>query len=207
MATIDVINIKGDKVSQTELPDEIFDVPVKTHVLHQVVKAQLALRRSGTAQVKNRSDVRGSSRKLFRQKGTGNARKGNIKSPILRGGGVVFGPHTRSYEHKVPKKMRKQALKMALTSKFHENELLVLDDFKLPEIKTREFVAVAESLDLGKALIVTTEPDRNLELSTRNVQGVKVLRSEGLNVYDILRYDKLILLESAIKGIEGRLLS
>ncbi len=207
MATIDVINIKGDIVSQAELTDAIFDVPVKTHVLHQVVKAQMARRRSGTACVKNRSDIRGSQKKLYRQKGTGNARKGNIKSPLLRGGGVVFGPHPRSYEQKVPKKVRKQALKMALTSKYQENELMVLDRFELPEIKTKDFVAVIQSLDLGKALIVTIEPDRNLELSCRNVKGVKVMRSEGLNVYDILKYDKLILLENAIKGIEGRLLS
>jgi large subunit ribosomal protein L4 len=187
MATVDVFNIKGDKVSQADLPDEIFNVPVNGPVLHQVVKAQLAAKRSGTACVKNRSDVAGSTRKLYRQKGTGRARKGNIKSPVLRGGGVVFGPHPRSYEQKVPKKVRKLALKMALSSKLQDNELVVLDRFK--------------------ALIVTVEKNANLELSSRNVPGVKVIRCEGLNVYDILKYDKLILLEEAVKGIEGRLLS
>jgi len=207
MATVDVINIKGDKVSQAELPDEIFNVPVNGPVLHQVVKAQLAARRSGTACVKNRSDVTGSSRKLYRQKGTGRARKGNIKSPVLRGGGVVFGPHPRSYEQKVSKKVRKLALKMALTSKLLDNELMVLDRFELAQIKTKDFVAAVQTLEASKALIVTVEKNANLELSSRNVPGIKIIRCEGLNVYDILKYDKLILLEEAVKGIEGRLLS
>ncbi len=204
MATVDVINIKGDKVSQADLPDEIFNVPVNGPVLHQVVKAQLAARRSGTACVKNRSDVTGSSRKLYRQKGTGRARKGNIKSPVLRGGGVVFGPHPRSYEQKVPKKVRKLALKMALSSKLKDNELMVLDRFELSQIKTKDFAAVVRTLEAPKALIVTVEKNANLELSSRNVPGIKVIRCEGLNVYDILKYDKLILLEEAVKGIEGR---
>ncbi|MEJ2659857.1 MAG: 50S ribosomal protein L4 [Desulfobacteraceae bacterium] len=207
MATVDVINIKGDKVSQADLPDEIFNIPVNVPVLHQVVKAQLAARRSGTACVKNRSDVAGSTHKLYRQKGTGRARKGNIKSPVLRGGGVVFGPHPRSYEQKVPKKVRKLALKMALSSKLQDNELMVLDRFELSQIKTKDFVAAVQTMEAPKALIVTVEKNANLEMSSRNVPGVKVIRCEGLNVYDILKYDKLILLEEAVKGIEGRLLS
>ena len=196
MATGDVLNIKGDKVSQADLP-----------VLHQVVKAQLAARRAGTACVKNRSDVSGSTHKLYRQKGTGRARKGNIKSPVLRGGGVVFGPHPRSYEQKVPKKVRRMALKMALSSKLLDNELLVLDRFDLEQIKTKDFVSAVQTLQAPKALIVTVDANRQLELSSRNVPGIKVIRCEGLNVYDILKYDKLILLEEAVKGIEGRLLS
>lgn len=207
MATVDVINIEGNKVSQAELADNIFDVPVKKNVLHQVVKAQLAKRRSGTAKVKNRSDIVGSRAKLYRQKGTGRARKGDIKSPLLRGGGVIFGPHPRSYEQKVPKKVRKLALKMALSSKLKEQEIVVLDQFQMGEIKTKAFVAAVQALKTNNALIVTADQDRNLELSSRNVQGVKVLRCEGLNVYDILKYEKLVLLEGAIKGIEGRLLS
>jgi large subunit ribosomal protein L4 len=207
MATVDVINIKGEKVSQADLPDEIFNVPVSVPVLHQVVIAQLAGRRSGTACVKNRSDVAGSTRKLYRQKGTGRARKGDIKSPILRGGGVIFGPHPRSYEQKLPKKVRKLALKMALSSKLLDHELVVLDRFDLAQIKTKDFISAVQALEAKKALIVTVEQDRNLELSSRNVPGVKVIRCDGLNVYDILKYDKLILLEEAVKGIEGRLLS
>lgn len=205
MATVDVLNIKGDKVSQAELPDDIFGVQVKPPVLHQVVHAQLAARRSGTAKVKNRSDITGSQRKLYRQKGTGRARKGNIKSPILRGGGVVFGPHPRSYAQNTPKKIRKLALKMALSSKLQDQELLILDGFDMAEAKTKVFVSAVQALDTPNALFVTMEPNRNLELSARNVPGVKVLRCEGLNVYDILKYDKLVLLEGAIKGIEGRL--
>ena len=207
MATVDVINIKGDKVSQADLPDEIFSVPVSVPVLHQVVKAQLAARRAGTACVKNRSDVSGSTHKLYRQKGTGRARKGNIKSPVLRGGGVVFGPHPRSYEQKVSKKVRKLALKMALSSKLLDNELMVVDRFELEQIKTKDFVSAVQTLQAPKALIVTVDGNRHLELSSRNVPGIKVIRCEGLNVYDILKYDKLILLEEAVKGIEGRLLS
>lgn len=207
MATVDIVNIKGDKVSEAELTDEIFNVPVKAPILHQVVKAQLAARRSGTASVKNRSDIVGSQRKLYRQKGTGRARKGNIKSPLLRGGGVVFGPHLRSFEQKVPKKVRKLALKMALTSKLQEQELLVLDGFDLPEIKTKAFISAVESLKADNALIVTVDANPNLELSSRNVPGIKVMRCEGLNVYDILKYKTLVLLQDAIKGIEGRLLS
>jgi len=207
MATVDVINIQGEKVSQADLPDAIFDVPVNKAVLHQVVKAQLANRRAGTASVKNRSDVAGSTRKLYRQKGTGRARRGDIKSPLLRGGGVVFGPHPRSYEQKVPKKVRRMALKMALTCKLKDDELLVLDRFDLGAIKTKAFVAAFDNLKAQKALIVTAEADRTLELSSRNVPGVKVMRYEGLNVYDILKYEKLVLLEDALKGIEGRLRS
>jgi len=207
MATVDVLNMNGDKVSQTELPDEIFNVPVKSPVLHQVVKAQLAAKRSGTACVKNRSDIRGSQRKLYRQKGTGRARKGNIKSPLLRGGGVVFGPHPRSYEQKVSKKVRKLALKMALTSKLQDNDVTVVDQFELSEIKTKDFVAAIQNLEASKALIVTIKKDETLERSSRNVPGVKVIRCEGLNVYDILKYERLVLVEDAVKGIEGRLLS
>ena len=206
MATVDVLNIQGDKVSQADLPDEIFDVPVKRSVLHQVVKAQLAKKRSGTAKVKNRSEIRGSTRKLYRQKGTGRARRGDAKSPLLRGGGVVFGPHPRSYEQKITKKVRKLALKMALTCKHKEEELLVLDKMELAEIKTKDFCAAVDKLKVKNALIVIDQPDNNLELSSRNVPGVKVMRTEGLNVYDILKYEKLVLLEGAIKGIEGRLL-
>jgi large subunit ribosomal protein L4 len=206
MATVDILNIKGDKVSEAELSDDIFNVPVKAPILHQVVKAQLSGRRSGTASVKNRSDIVGSQKKLYRQKGTGRARKGNIKSPLLRGGGVAFGPNPRSYAQKVSKKVRRLALKMALSSKLEDRQLLVLDGFEMTEIKTKDFVSAVQSLKAGNALIVTVDANRNLELSSRNVPGVKVLRCEGLNVYDILKYDTLVLLQDAIKGIEGRLL-
>ena len=207
MPVLDVQNIKGKQISQVELTDDIFNIPVKPSVLHEVVTMQLSNRRSETAAVKHRSDVRGSGRKLFRQKGTGRARRGDIKSPLLRGGGVVFGPDGRSYSYKVPKKVRKLALKMALSSKLREKELMVLDEFELEEIKTKKFVDVLNTLNLDSALIVTEKHNEHLELSSRNVPDVKVLRSEGLNVYDILKYRMLVLLEPAVKKIEGRLLA
>ncbi len=207
MPVVDVIHSLGEKVSKVELSDELFNVSVKKSVLHEVVTMQLAARRSGTAAVKRRSDIRGSRRKLFRQKGTGRARRGDIKSPLLRGGGVVFGPEPRSYAAKVPKRVKRLALKMALSSKFQDENLVVLDDFRLEQIKTKTFLEIISRLNLGSSLIVTHTKDEILERSSRNVPGVKVLRSEGLNVYDILKYEALVLLEPSIPGIEGRLLS
>jgi large subunit ribosomal protein L4 len=205
MAVVDVQNINGEKVSQIDLADSIFNVPLKGSILHEVVIMQLARRRSGSASVKHRSDVKGSGKKLFRQKGTGRARRGDIKSPLLRGGGVAFGPDPKSYSYNVPKKVRKLALKMALTSKFQENAIIVLDRFELEKIKTRKFAEVLNTLDVKNVLIVTDKKNENLELSSRNVPGVKVLRIEGLNVYDILKYKNLILAESSIEVIERRL--
>jgi large subunit ribosomal protein L4 len=207
MAVIDVIDTGGKKVSQIDLKDDIFGVPVKPSILNQVVTMQLANRRRGTASVKHRSDVRGSGRKLFRQKGTGRARRGDVKSPLLKGGGVVFGPDNRSYTQKVPKKVRRLALKMALSSKLADNDLLVVDQIAMDRIKTKDFIGIAEALQVDTALIVTDQPNTNLELSSRNLPDIKVLRCEGLNVYDILKHKKLILLEASVKGIEGRLQS
>lgn len=207
MAVVDVQNIKGEKVSQIDLSDNIFNVSPKKSVLHEVVTMQLAGRRSGSASVKNRSDIRGSQKKLFRQKGTGKARRGNIKSPLLRGGGVVFGPVIRSYSYKVPKKVRKLALKMALSAKLQKNTIVVLDQFELETIKTKQFIEVLNVLNLKNVLIISDRKNENLELSSRNVPYIKVQRIEGLNVYDILKYKNLILLESSIKGIERRLLA
>lgn len=205
MAVVDVINTAGEVVSQAELNDAIFNVPVKNSVLHQVVTAQLAARRAGTASVKHRSDVKGSRAKLYRQKGTGRARKGDIKSPVLRGGGVVFGPDPRDYSKKVPKKVRRLALKMALSSKAQNRQLVIVDKIDLEEIKTRVFAGIVKQIEAGKALIVTGEKNEKLELSSRNIPGVKVLQAQGVNVYDILKHPKLILLQPAIEGIEGRL--
>ncbi|OQX27887.1 MAG: 50S ribosomal protein L4 [Desulfobacteraceae bacterium IS3] len=205
MAVIDVVNSAGVPVSQAQLPDEIFDIPVKAAVLHEVVTMQLACRRAGTASVKHRGDVAGSTRKLFRQKGTGRARRGDIKSPLLRGGGSVFGPDPRSYVYKVPKKERKLALKMALSSKFQEKELTVISDFNLDQIKTAGVVKVLQALNKRNVLIVTDKKNDVLELSSRNLPNAKVLRCEGLNVYDILKYKELILLESSIEAISIRL--
>ena len=165
MPVVDVINTKGEKVSQVELSDQLFSIPVKASVLHEVVTMRQTSRRAGTASVKNRSDIRGSMRKLFRQKGTGRARSGNIKSPLLRGGGVVFGPHPKSYAYKLPKKIRRLALKMVMSSKLQDNHLVVLDKFPLERIKTKDVAVVLQDLSLNSALIVTDKKDSNLECS------------------------------------------
>ena len=206
MPVIDVQNTKGKKVTTVDLAENIFNVPVKPSVLHEIVTMQLANRRAATATVKHRSDVKGSRKKLFRQKGTGRARRGDIKSPLLRGGGSVFGPDPRSYSYKVPKKVKRLALKMALSTKLKEDNLIVIDEFDLDKIKTKEFIAIMNGLNIKNALIITEKENENLELSSRNVPGVKVLRVEGMNVYDILKYKNVVLLESSIKSIEGRLL-
>jgi len=206
MAVVDVHNTKGEKVSEVDLPDTIFGVDVKQDLLHEVVTMQLAGRRTGTASVKHRSDVSGSQRKLFRQKGTGRARRGNIKAPLLRGGGVAFGPDPKNYGYKIPKKKKRKALKMALSSKLSDNRLFVVDKIDLDEIKTKAVVKIAEALNIEKALILTNDADRNLVLSARNLPGIKVLKTEGMNVYDILKYQNLVIVEGSINAIEGRLL-
>ncbi len=207
MAVVDILDSNAEKISQADLTDDIYDLPAKASILHEVVTMQLACKRAGSASVKHRSDVQGSGRKLFRQKGTGRARRGDVKAPLLRGGGSVFGPDPRSYAYKMPKKVRKLALKMALSIKLRDNQLVVLDKLELEEIKTKEFLEVVNVLDISSALIVTDQKDERLELASRNVSGFKVMRVEGLNVYDILKYENLILLESTLKSIEGRLLS
>jgi large subunit ribosomal protein L4 len=206
MAILDVINIKGEKVSEIELDEQLFCVPVKKEILHEVVVMQLANKRAGTACVKNRSDVSGSGRKLYRQKGTGNARAGDVKSPLRVGGGVIFGPKPRSYSYKVPKKVRRKALQMAISDKIQDKRLIILDNFDLPDIKTKRFVEVMRKLDVKKGLIVTDKPMQELELSSRNVSGIKLMRSEGLNVYDILNHRHLIMLQPSIDQIRKRLI-
>jgi large subunit ribosomal protein L4 len=207
MALQDVFNMDGAKVSEVDLADEIYNVPVKQHILHEVVTMQLAGKRAGTASTKGRSDVRGGGQKPYRQKGTGRSRAGTRSSPLWRGGGVVFGPKPRKFAYKVPKKVRVQALKMALTAKLQEDALIVVDKIDLEAVKTKRFVEVMGALKAKEALIVTDRKIENLELSSRNVSDVKVVRSEGLNVYDVLNFKHLVLLEPSVKQLEGRLLS
>jgi large subunit ribosomal protein L4 len=205
MATIDVYNMEREKISQMELDEDVFNVEVKPHVLHQVVVSQLLKRRSGTAAVKGRSEVKGSGAKLWRQKGTGRARVGSAASPTRRGGGVAFGPMPRKYERKVSKKVRKAALRMALSDKFRNDRLVVLDGFDLPDIKTKAFVEVMKNFEADKALIVTMGKNETLEKSARNVPRMKVLRCEGLNVYDVLNHEHLFVVENAIGTIQEAL--
>lgn len=204
MAIIDVKNTSGDNVSKTEIPDDIFNIEVKSHILYDVVKMQLACKRAGTASVKNRSNVKGSTRKLYRQKGTGNARPGDIKSPLRRGGGVVFGPHPKSFSYNLPKKVMRLALKMALSSKYQNGKLLIIDKIELNEFKTKKMSEIFNNLNAKKILLVINGKDEMVEKSTKNIPNAKVLRSEGLNVYDLLKYDNLLILESTIKDIERR---
>jgi large subunit ribosomal protein L4 len=207
MPTIDVYNLQKEKDSEMEIKGDVFDVPIKKHVLHQVVVGQLLKRRSGTASTKSRSEVIGSRSKMYRQKGTGRARVGAASSPTRRGGGAAFGPSPRSYAHKVPKKVKKAALRMALTDKYQTERLFVVSHFNLPEIKTKGFVEVMKGFEVNKALIVTDERNENLERSSKNVPWVKVMRYEGLNVYDILIHDHLFLVQPAVTKIEEALVS
>ncbi|MCG8551966.1 MAG: 50S ribosomal protein L4 [Desulfobacterales bacterium] len=205
MAAVEVLNSTGAKVSEVELPDEIFSIPVKTSVLHEVVRSQLVSKRVGTAASKTRGMISGSTKKLFRQKGTGNARAGSVKSPLRKGGGVIFGPSPRSYEIKVPKKVRKLALKMALSAKVSDCQLFVIDALELEEIKTKALAGVLSALNLDDLLIVSDNDDEKLALSSRNIPDVKVIKTEGLNVYDILKFKNLLLVQSSIENIKGRL--
>jgi len=207
MAVIDVYNLQKEKISQMDLNEKIFQMPVKNHLLHQVVVSQLANRRSGTSSTKGRSEVSRSGRKLWRQKGTGRARVGDAGSPTRRGGGVVFGPKPRKYVSKIPKKIGKIALCMALSDKFQSERLFVLSDFDLPKVQTKDFVRVMKTFDIGKVLIVTEQKNENLEKSSRNVPWVKVMRCEGINVYDVLNHEHLLLVKSTIPKIEEALLS
>ncbi len=205
MPTVPVYNLAGEKVEELFLKDEIFNQEVKPYILHQVVTAHLTNQRAGTSATKGRSEVRGGGRKPYRQKGTGRARQGSRTSPLMRKGGVVFGPQPRTYFHKVNKKVKKLAMKMALSARWQEEQLLVLDQFPMDEVRTRNFVQVLTRLQLRKPLIVTDQEHPNLEKSARNVPGVKILRAQGLNVYDILNYEQLVLLKPTIPIIEEAL--
>ena len=205
MPTVDVFNLNHEVTGQLELSEAIFGVPVKTHVLHEVVVYQLAKRRAGTAKTKGRSEVRGGGKKPWKQKGTGRARAGTSRSPIWRGGGTIHGPQPRDYEMHIPKKVRRLALKMALSQKVLDDEFRVIDQFKLDRIKTKDFVELMDRFELGKTLIVLPEPDEIIEKSARNIPNVKILRSEGLNVYDLLDYHVVILSRECVGRIEEAL--
>jgi len=205
MATITVFDQLKKEVGSIDLSPEIFEVEVRPEILHFVVRAQLAAKRVGTHSVKTRAFVSGGGKQPWKQKGTGHARAGSNRSPVWRGGAVIFGPQPRSYEFKVNRKVRRLALKMALTSRLLEDNLLVLKGIDLPEIKTKRFAEVAKALGLEKALIVFNEADKNLLLSARNLPGIKLLPADKLNAYDVLLYPKLVMLESAAVSVQERL--
>ncbi len=207
MSTVNIVNTKNESVGEIDLNDEVFNREVKEYILHEVVRMQRAARRGGNACTKTRVEVRGGGRKPWRQKGTGRARAGTRTSPIWRGGGVTFGPKPRDYSFKVNKKVRQQAVAMALSARFQEGNLIVIDDFSLDAIKTKDFVGIMNVLDVQNGLIISNDTSENLSKSSRNVNGYKVLSSEGLNVYDILLHKKVILVQPVIESLEKRLMA
>jgi large subunit ribosomal protein L4 len=204
MSTVEVKNTKNEKVGEIELNDRIFNREVKPYLLHDVVRQQRAAKRAGTASTKGRGEVKGSSAKPWRQKGTGRARAGNKRSPLWRGGGVTFGPKPRDFNFKLNRKVRQQAVSMAISARFQEGNLVVLDDFAMEAIKTKDFVTIMALLELNNALIVIDGDNEILSKSSRNVPGYKVMKTEGLNVYDILLHEKLVFLQPAIPSLEER---
>ena len=202
MATVAVYNIEGKEVDKLELNDNVFGVEINEHLVHLAVVRQLANGRQGTQSAKTRSEVSGGGRKPWRQKGTGHARQGSTRSPQWTGGGVVFAPKPRDYSIKLNKKERRLAIKSALTTKVNESKLIVLDSFELDEIKTKKFVAVMNNLKAEKALVVLNEKNDNVIKSANNVPTVKTALTNTINVYDILKYDTLVLTQDAVATIQ-----
>ncbi len=196
-------NMNGERIGDYELPASVFGVPVNEHVLHEAVVMQLASKRLGTANTKTRGEVAGGGAKPWRQKGTGRARHGSRRSPVWRGGAVTFGPRPRTYRYKLPKKARRVALLSALSAKAENEQVLVVDELSMGEPKTKVMVSMLDKLNIGrKALVVMKQPDTNVELSFRNIPGVKTLTPSELNVYDILDHDKLLLTKEAADVVE-----
>jgi large subunit ribosomal protein L4 len=207
MSSMSIYNQSGENVGQIEVSPDIFEIPVNRHVLHQVVVMHLANRRSGTASTKGRSEVRGSGRKLYRQKGTGLARAGSRRSPLRIGGGVVFGPKPRDYGYKVPKKVKRLAIKCALADKFQNDNVLLVDAINLEHPKTKQIVNLMSKLGISgddKILIVLNAPDENVLYSARNIPKVNVCVWDSLNTYDILWHDKLLFTQEALEKVKDR---
>ena len=202
MANVKVYNMEGKEVSSLELNDSVFGVEINTHLMHMAVVSQLANKRQGTQSAKTRAEVRGGGRKPWRQKGTGHARQGSTRSPQWKGGGVVFAPKPRDYSFKMNKKEKSLALKSALTSRVNESKFIVLDDLKFDEIKTKKMVNVLDNLKVSKALVVLDKKDENTILSARNLPEVTTVMSNALNVYDILKYDTMVITKDAVAQIE-----
>jgi large subunit ribosomal protein L4 len=207
MPVADVYDIDKKKVSQIELNDAVFDAEANPDVMYEVVRMQMASKRRGTASTKERGDIRGGGKKPWRQKGTGRARAGTTRSPLWRGGGTVFGPSPRSYAYKLPKKVKKMALVSALSMKFNEQRIIILKEFPLEEIKTRKFKEVIDRFGFKKALFVLDKSNPVLEKSSRNLSDIKMIKSEGINVYDLLDHEYIVLLEPTVRMIEGALLA
>jgi large subunit ribosomal protein L4 len=203
MPKVALYNISGEQVGEIELNDDVFGIEINAHVMYEAVKVYLANQRQGTQSAKTRSEVRGGGRKPWRQKGTGRARQGSIRSPQWKGGGVVFAPKPRDYSMQLPKKIRRLALKSAFSSKAENNEIIVLDQLSMEGPKTKEMIKVLNNLKVDKkALIVMPEKDNNVVLSARNIPGVKTTEVNTLNVYDVLNYNTFIITQDAVKKVE-----
>ena len=202
MAEVSVLNMEGSEVGKMKLNDAIFGVEINEHLVHQAVVAQLANNRQGTQKAKTRSEVRGGGRKPWRQKGTGHARQGSIRAPQWTGGGVVFAPTPRDYSKKMNKKEKRIALKSVLTSRVEEGKFIVLDELKFDAPKTKEFAQVLKNLEAEKALVVLNDNDTNVVKSAANIPTVKTASTQTINVYDILKYDTVIVTQDAVKTIE-----
>ena len=202
MANVSVLNMEGKEVEKLELNDNIFGVEINEHLVHLAVVSQLANNRQGTQKAKTRSEVSGGGRKPWRQKGTGHARQGSTRSPQWTGGGVVFAPKPRDYSMKMNKREKQIAIKSALTSKVQDSKLIVVDEFKLDEIKTSKFAQILDNLKAPKALVVTKDKDEKVVLSARNIPTVKTTMTNSINVYDILKYDSLVITKDAVAAIE-----
>jgi len=202
MANVSVYNIEGKEVGTIDLSDAIFGVEVNDHLMHMAVVAQLANKRQGTQKAKTRAEVRGGGRKPWRQKGTGHARQGSTRSPQWTGGGVVFAPTPRDYSIKLNKKEKRAALKSALASRVEDKKFLVIDEINLDEIKTKNFQAMLNNLEVAKALVILEDGNKNAVLSARNIVNVKTARTNTINVYDILKYNTVIATKAAVANIE-----
>jgi len=205
MATIDVYNLSKAKVDEMNLSDEVFNTDVREYLIHEAVKIQLANRRAGTVKVKTRSEVSGGGRKPFKQKGTGGARQGCIRAPHYPGGGVAFGPQPKVYNLVMNKKARKAAIKSALSLFYKSNKLTVVNNFDLESISTKSFAGVLDLFELNKTLLVIDSESRNLVLSARNIKNVKVLYADSLNIFDMMKYQNVMISQSAVKKVEGAL--
>ena len=207
MATIDVVNLDNEKAGSMDLSSAVFETEVKPHLFHAEVRRQLAERRSGTHSTKNRALVSGGGAKPYNQKGTGRARQGTTRAPQFQGGGVVFGPVPRGYSHKLPKKVRAAALKSALSQRVQDSAITIVDELSVDGFRTKRIVEILTTLGLaeGTTLIVIEEANSTVEASARNLPGVSVVRTEGVNVYDLLRHKNVLMTKSAIEKLQARL--
>jgi large subunit ribosomal protein L4 len=204
---IDIVNIEGKKVGSADLDDAVFGTKVKDHLLWELVKAQQAAKRAGTHSTKTRANVRGGGKKPYKQKGTGNARQGSSRAPNHVGGGKVFGPHPRSYEYTVPKKVKRAALASALSLRAKEKKIVIVDKLSFTEPKTKTMAGIFKTLGLKKALVVDEKTNANLFKSVRNLAKARVIAPEGLNVFDILNHSDLVIVAGALKLVEQRVVS